>query len=178
MIRASIAAAAVLVLAALSGCTVQPLLATQEGVAGQQAAVANLSSIAVNPVSTRHAQQVRNHLIFLLHGGAAQPASPAYRLELGVTSTVASAAQVQVTTRDTEPTAGTVTLNGTYRLIDTATGLAAAQGRRQVTSAFDRPLQEFAVLRAERDAEDRSARELAELLRLAVSQDMARLGLR
>jgi len=49
-----------------------------------------------------------------------------------------------------------------------------ASGRRSISSSFDRPLQEFAAYRAQRDAEDRAARELADLLHLAVAQDLAR----
>ncbi|WEX11777.1 LPS assembly lipoprotein LptE [Chelativorans sp. AA-79] len=175
MIRAAAAAGAALMLAMASGCTVRPLLATQEGVPGRQT-TASLASVAVNPVSTRYAQEVRNELIFLLHGGAAQPVAPRYNLDLSVVLSVGSAAEVQ-RAHENEPTAGTVTLIATYRLTEAATGEPVAQGNRQVMSAFDRPLQEFAVLRAQRDAEDRAARELAELLRLAVAQDMARLNL-
>jgi LPS-assembly lipoprotein len=49
-----------------------------------------------------------------------------------------------------------------------------ASGRRQITSQYDIPNQEFAAYRAQRDAENRAARELAELVRLAVAQDLAR----
>ncbi|WP_309084166.1 LPS assembly lipoprotein LptE [Chelativorans sp.] len=176
MVRASTAIAAALMLAGVSGCTVQPLLATHVETFGR-ASTPSLSSIFVNPVATRYAQEVRNELIFLLNGGAGQPAAPRYKLDLSVALSVTSAAEIQIA-RENEPTAGTVTLTGIYRLTDAATGQPVAQGRRQVMSAFDRPLQEFAVLRAQRDAEDRAARELAEQLRLAVAQDMARLNLR
>ena len=52
---------------------------------------------------------------------------------------------------------------------DAVTGRAGGRGTRQVTASFDRSRQYFARLRAERDAEDRAARELAEALRLAVA---------
>ena len=54
------------------------------------------------------------------------------------------------------------------------TGKRIAAGKRNVSASFDRPRQEFARLRAERDAENRAARELAELLRLAIAQDMSK----
>jgi LPS-assembly lipoprotein len=50
-----------------------------------------------------------------------------------------------------------------------------ASGTRQFVSSYDVPRQEFAALRAKRDAENRAARELAELIRLAVAQDLTRL---
>lgn len=174
LIRASALAGALLALSLAAGCSVRPLLATQPG--GQDT-VADLSSVAVEPVDTRYAQEVRNQLIFLFRGGEAQPAAPRYTLALSVARTVTSAVQIQRGSEN-EPTAGTVTLAGSYRLTDAATGEAVAQGAREVSASFDRSRQEFAVLRAQRDAEDRAARELAELIRLAVAQDLVRLDAR
>src|SRR5690606_38368796 len=136
------------------------------------------------PVDTRHAQQVRNHLIFLFNGGSGQPAAPRYALRLEVTRFDERGAVVQVG-EDNEPSAGTLTLVADYVLTDLrgevtkdtgADGLVVTNGRRQIASAYDIPRQEYAALRAERDAEDRAARELAELLRLAIAQDLARMG--
>jgi LPS-assembly lipoprotein len=79
---------------------------------------------------------------------------------------------------DNEPSAGTVTLTADYVLTRKADGEVVATGRRQVSASFDRARQEFATLRAERDAQDRAARELAELLRLALAHDLERAGVR
>lgn len=173
LIRAVGMAAAVLMLAAVAGCTVRPLLATEPGVQNRTA----LSSISISPVNTRPAQEVRNHLIFLFGGGSGQPANPSRTLDLAVASRTSSAVQVQ-SGGENEPTAGMVTMTGTYTLKDAASGRVVANGQRQVSSAFDRPRQEFAVLRAERDAENRAARELAEFIQLSVAQDLARLDAR
>jgi len=159
----------------MSACTVRPLYSNAPLSAGSQVgAKAELASIAVKPVSTRYAQQVRNNLIFALTGGAGQPAAPVYSLDLGVTELVQSAALIQTTTNEDTPSAGTVTLTAAYTLTDAKTGTKVASGRRSISSSFDRPLQEFAAYRAQRDAEDRAARELADLLHLAVAQDLAR----
>lgn len=173
LIRVATIAAAALMLAVASGCTVRPLLASGPAV-GEQAA---LASVAVAPVGTRPAQEVRNHLIFLFGGGAGQPANPRYTLDLSATSRTSSAVQVQ-SGGENEPTAGMVTMTGTYSLKDASSGEVVADGRRQISAAFDRPRQEFAVLRAERDAQNRAARELAEFIQLAVAQDLARLDAR
>ncbi|MGO4832356.1 hypothetical protein AB4144_08685, partial [Rhizobiaceae sp. 2RAB30] len=116
---------------------------------------------------------VRNNLIFLLNGGAGQPSSPAYTLDLNVVRRVEVAATIQVTTTDDEPTASTVTMIGIYSLKKVGTGEVVAKGRREVMSSFDVPRQEFAAQRAQRDAENRSSRELAELLRMSIGQDIA-----
>lgn len=67
-----------------------------------------------------------------------------------------------------------MTLTGTYVITDIRTGKSVARGQRSVTASYDRPRQEFANVRAERDAQNRAARELAELLRLAIAQDMSK----
>ncbi|WP_217574029.1 LPS assembly lipoprotein LptE [Mesorhizobium sp. GbtcB19] len=163
-------------LALVSACTVRPLYSSQPLSAGSQLSPsAELASIAIKPVGTRYAQQVRNNLIFAFGQGSGEPASPAYTLDLGVTELVESAAIVQVQTEEDEPTAGTVTLTANYVLRDTA-GTVIAVGKRSVPSSFDRPLQEYAAYRAQIDAENRAARELADFLRLSIAQDLAKHG--
>ncbi|NUS18834.1 MAG: hypothetical protein HOQ25_03470 [Mesorhizobium sp.] len=163
-------------LALVSACTVRPLYSSQPLSLGSQLSPsAELASIAIKPVSTRYAQQVRNNLIFAFGQGSGEPASPAYTLDLGVTELVESAAIVQVQTEEDEPTAGTVTLTANYVLRDT-TGAVVAVGKRSIPSSFDRPLQEYGAYRAQIDAENRAARELADMLRLAIAQDLAKHG--
>jgi LPS-assembly lipoprotein len=163
-------------LAALaSACTVRPLYSDAPLSPGSTAsAQAELAAIDVKPVTTRYAQQVRNNLIFAFNGGKARTATPAYSLDLNVTELLESAANVQVATDVDQPTAGTVRLTSNYRLTDIKTGTLVAQGRRTMSASYDKPRQEFASYRAQLDAEDRAARELAELLNLAIAQDLAK----
>ncbi|TGQ74882.1 MAG: hypothetical protein E5V49_12190 [Mesorhizobium sp.] len=164
-------------LALVSACTVRPLYSNAPLSTGSGASAnSELASIAIKPVKTRYAQQVRNNLIFGFGRGAGEPASPAYSLDLGVTEAVESSALVQVGTDQDEPTAGSVTLAAGYTLSDTATGKVIAVGKRAITSSFDRPRQEFAAYRAQIDAENRAARELAEALQLSIAQDLVRHG--
>lgn len=161
----------------LSACTVRPLYSSAPLTAGSQVgAAAELASISIKPVKNRYAQQVRNNLIFALGQGAGEPASPVYSLELGVTELVESAAIVQTQTDEDEPTAGTVTLTANYVLTDARTGTKIATGKRSIASSFDKPREEFASYRAQIDAENRAARELADLLRLSVAQDLIKHG--
>lgn len=165
------AGAAMLVAA---GCTVTPLYGTGDGTGVAGTPSARLASVSVGQVNTREAQEVRNHLIFLLNGGAGDPASPAYLVELSVTSQTRAGSLVQIGTADREPTSGEVQMTAAYVLKNAADGTTVAEGRRIATAAFDRPRQEFAVDRAERDAQNRAARELAEMLRLALATDLAK----
>ncbi|ADV10334.1 hypothetical protein EN962_01725 [Mesorhizobium sp. M7A.F.Ca.CA.001.09.2.1] len=163
-------------LALVSACTVRPLYSSAPLSGSQASASAELALIGIKPVNTRYGQQVRNNLIFGFGRGAGEPASPAYSLNLGVTEAVESAALVQVGTDEDEPTAGSVTLTGSYTLADAKTGVVIASGKRSITSSFDRPRQEFAAYRAQIDAENRAARELAEALQLSIAQDLVRHG--
>lgn len=174
--RGLVLAGALVSLAAISACTVRPLYSDPGTVSGAQVNRAEgLNAIAIKPVKTRYAQQVRNNLIFGLNGGAGQPANPLYSLALDVTRRVTAAAIIQRVTED-EPTAGTLTLTSNYTLTDNKTGKVVATGKREVSSSFDYSRQEFASMRAVRNAEDRAARELAEMLRLAIASDLLKHG--
>ncbi|ESW86728.1 LPS assembly lipoprotein LptE [Mesorhizobium sp. M1060] len=163
--------------ALVSACTVRPLYSSAPLSAGSTvSASAELASIAVKPVKTRYAQQVRNNLIFAFGQGAGETTAPVYMLDLGVTELVESAAVVQIQTDEDEPTAGTVTLTANYVLTDARTGVVIATGKRSIPSSFDKPTQEFASYRAQLDAENRAARELAEMVSLSVAQDLVRHG--
>ncbi|WP_378947138.1 LPS assembly lipoprotein LptE [Mesorhizobium sp. ANAO-SY3R2] len=158
-----------------SACTVRPLYSDGPVSAGVETGTATqLASINIKPVNTRYAQEVRNHLIFIFNGGAGQPAAAPYSMDLAVVERNEQLLYARVTTRDDEPTAGTMTLTATYVVTDIKTGKEIAKGKRSVSSAYDRPRQEFARWRAERDAENRAARELAEMLQLAIAQDMSK----
>ena len=164
-------------LALVSACTVRPLYSNQPLVQGSNVGTAAaLSSIAIKPIGTRYGQQVRNNLIFSFGQNANEPKAPVYTLDLGVTELVESAALVQVQTDEDEPTAGTVTLTANYVLRDASTGAVLAVGKRSIPSSYDVPRQEFAAYRAQIDAENRAARELADLLRLAIAQDLIKHG--
>ncbi|MGL4489084.1 MAG: LPS assembly lipoprotein LptE [Rhizobiaceae bacterium] len=173
--RKATIAVSVLLAIGVSGCQVRPLYSDASPSASGVSTPAALKSVAVTEAKTRYGQEVRNQMIFLLGGGAGEASSPAYNLELGVTEQVISSASVQVDTSQTgQPTAGGVVLTSLYVLKDNATGAVKSSGKRTVTASFDRPTQQFASLRAQRDAENRAARELAELVYLAVAADLSK----
>ena len=157
----------------VGGCTVQPLYGNVSSVT-PGVADARIASIYIAEVDTRDAQEVRNHLIFLLNGGAGQPDNPQYRMILKVTKRSASTVTLQSASGDNEPTAGSVRLIGRYRLKDTETDKTVIEGERSATAFFDRPRQLFAESRAKRDAVDRAAREVAEFIRLDMMMELKR----
>jgi LPS-assembly lipoprotein len=125
-----------------------------------------LASVSVGPVSDRVAQQVRNHLVFLLYGGGAGPTAPAYDLELSVQR---SAIGVFINSVSNTPTAGNMRVTVSYVLKDAKSQKVLKKGSRVAVAAYDQPSQEFTKLRSARDAENRAAKAAAEL----VDQDIA-----
>jgi LPS-assembly lipoprotein len=152
----------------LSGCLYRPLYGT--GSYAPDASAYALQQIYVPEVDTRVAQQVRNRLIFLFEGGKGS-GEPIYELRLRVTS-VNSVFAASREARDN--TAGAITVNAAYELVDARTRAPIAKGSRSATASYDRTAQNFANDRALRDAEDRAAHEAAEAIRLAVAGILTR----
>lgn len=171
--RMAVLAAVLAGLAAAAGCTVRPLYGDATSAIGAQGlASSRLAMVEVKAEDNRAGQEVRNHLIFLFGGGKGQPANPAYHLELKTTASHSRAATIETRRVALEPTSGIVTVRSTYRLTDARSGAIISSGLRSVQAPYDIPIQEFAALRARRDAENRASRELAELLRLVVAQEL------
>lgn len=152
----------------LSACQFQPLYGTNSS------SNAQLTNIAVGEVDTRTGQQVRNHLLFLLNGGNA-PIEPGYRAELRISSTNKTLANVSDLQ---DRTTGSIEISVSYSLIDLVTTKSVASGKRRAKAAYDRTGQSFANSRAERDAENRAAKEAAEAIRFALASDLSRIGRR
>lgn len=174
--RAAAIAFMLAALAAAAGCTVQPLYGeTTSSIDGRTVTDnSRLSLVTIPPLGNRVGQEVRNQLIFLMSGGKGLPADPAYRLDLGVSALASSAVTIETGRRAFEPTSGIMIVSGDYRLSDARTGKLISAGRRAAQASYDIPAQEFAALRARRDAENRAGRELAEILRLVVAQELER----
>ena len=152
----------------LGGCQFQPLYADRSGTIQSGP---NLSSVSVSQVNTRVAQQVRNHLIFLMHGGAPS-VEKTHEARIRVSWSNKQLASIQGVQ---DSTSGRVTVTASYSLIELATGTAVSFGKRRAFASYDRTGQVFANERAERDAENRAAKEAAEALRLAIAADLSKL---
>lgn len=149
----------------LAGCQVRPLYSTAAGTEGK------LASVSISEATSRVEQQVRNDLVFFFGGGAGEAQNAVYHLEMDVN--VRTIGVLNDAARDTAR-AGRVTVSADYNLTKADTGETLASGKRSAVAMVDFPTQEFAKLRAIRDAENRSARELAELIRADVASALAR----
>jgi LPS-assembly lipoprotein len=159
---------AVLILAAaatLAGCQVRPLYSSTSGTPQK------LAAIKFSAADDRIEQVVRNQLIFLTTGGAGEAAKADYQLTMNVTSTRADILDDQISVGVTP---GRVTVSATYTLTQISDGKVLKTATRAVTSLVDIGNQQFAKLRAYRDAEDRAGRELAEFIRADIAAVLGR----
>lgn len=140
----------------LAGCQARPMYAESTGI------VAKMSSISYAPAGDRITQQVRNNLVFLTGGGAGEPADAAYEVRLNASSSMTNILDEQ---SYTGPIPGRVTVTADYALVRKSDGQVLRVAKRRVTAAIDLPSQEFAKIRAIRDAENRASREVAEFIR-------------
>lgn len=150
---------------ALTSCQVRPL---HDGSAGR---AENLGSITYSQADSRVGQEVRNHLVFLTGGGAGEPANPQYKVDMKVESRTMG---VLLEQSSDVPKAGRVIVSADYTLMRISDGTVLRTGRRQIVAPVDYPEQEFAKLRAIRDAEDRGAHQLAELIRADIATIVGR----
>lgn len=157
----------------LQACTVQPLNATQSNIGNTNAGLSQttadvLSRMEVAKVNSRIGQQVRNALLFRLNGGQMKEGG-----HLKVNLAIHSSAQtLAVETNELAPTSARLELTGNYTIVDKRDGSTVGTGQRKAIAAYDLTPQSFANERAYRDAQDRSAKALAEQLRLAIAQDI------
>src|SRR5690606_41378163 len=113
-------------------------------------------------------------LICMFGRGRARPAGAACWLVLDTAVARCVPATIGSGRVGLEPTSGIGTVRAGYTLAEAGRGKPLASGTRSVQAPYDIPVQDFAAERAARDAENRAARELAELLRLVVGQELAR----
>ena len=151
--------------AGLAGCQVQPLYAEKSNVPRA------MTTVGFSEVDTRVGQEVRNRLVFLASGGAGEPANREYEVVLDVKT---RAVGVLIDSTTDTPSAGRIIVNVGYVMKRAMTGEIVKAGHRSVTAIVDYSAQEFAKIRAIRDAENRAAREVAELVRLDLAGYLAR----
>jgi LPS-assembly lipoprotein len=153
----ALAALALAALIALPGCTVRPLYATTPtGAGGPQA---DLPAIDVQTPITRTEQVYRNNLLFGLSGGADAP-SPRYGLVYRMT---VREQEIGVERGTGTPNLYQLTGGVSFLLKEIATGESLFGASVTSLDTYTRSSQNFANIRARRDAEERLAKALAQL---------------
>lgn len=151
--------------ALVSACQVRPLYGTSTMTAQ------HMASVSFSDARGRVEQVVRNQLIFLTSGGAGEAEKPEYSVTF---SAVSSVNKVLLIDSSDTARAAQVTVSGTYKLVRNSDQQVLKSGNRSATAIMDYSIQEFANVRAIRDAEDRAAKELAELIRADLAIALSR----
>lgn len=165
LLRLAALAGGVMALVTLGGCQVKPLYATDSGT--QQA----MAAIDFSEADDRVELEVRNNLVFLAGGGAGEPVDPLYDVDFNITTRYIG---VLLDLKTDLPRAGRVELRADFTLKRHGTEEILRTGKRRAVALVDYPTQEFAKIRATRDAENRAARELAELMRADIASWLGR----
>jgi LPS-assembly lipoprotein len=156
---------AVVALAALTAGCFQPMYA--EHADGTPGLREKLMGVEIPPVNkpngspeARVGVEIRNSLAFKLYGSATGM-PPTHRLELRFTD---SRSSLLVDVNTGLPTTETVGIDAQFNLIEIATGKSVMTGTTFSRASYDLPgsYQRFSRQRAERDAEDRAAEEIAD----------------
>lgn len=141
----------------LAGCGFRPTYANRGP--GESSTRSELRAVHITPPIDRVEQEVRNHLLFAFGQTTETPAAAAaYTLSLRTSSSVADS----IVSRGGLTRAQTLFLEVSYTLTEPGTEEPLVNGRATSQAAFDIFDQQFANLRARMDAENRTAKEVAE----------------
>jgi LPS-assembly lipoprotein len=157
----SSAFAAVLIGAAslgLTGCGFQPLYGGST--VGGARLPELMKTVDVTPVPGRVGQKVRNELIFENTGGG-YAAPTRYRLDIAIKERVID----QLVQISGDATSQVFELQATFKLVNAANGQVMLQGQAMSRAPYNRYQEIFANVRARYDAENRTARTVAESIK-------------
>lgn len=161
---AALALGSVLLAGTLGGCQVRPLYGSlaATGVNGGVPVQDELAAIDIDPISgyTRStaARELFNELTFNFERGTTT-APKKYRLKVLIN---VSSAEVGVERLADVPAAYTMTMNSSFVLSDLSTDATLMTGKSFASASYDFSDQRFANQRAERDAEERVAKAVAD----------------
>jgi LPS-assembly lipoprotein len=154
----------------LGGC-LQPVHGTRLA-NGQSATSAQLAQVNVDRIDGYLGYQLKAELDFLLTGGGTPIQNGRYLLKVKAQQSKASSIIDASTGR---AQIATLQIEAVYVLIDQRQdGKIKTSGKTFASASFDRSQMRFATLRAERDAEERVAKSLAERLRIIITTALAR----
>ncbi len=138
----------------LAGCGFQPLYGDKDyGAAGGQ----DLATVKVNTIPDRNGQILHNFLLDRInpHG---RPGSPLYSLDIQLTEQKSNVGII----KDSTATLGQLANSANYTLYDLRKKSPVHSGRSRSFTSYQIVQSQFATLAAEKDARERTLRELAE----------------
>ena len=151
---------------ALAACGFHPLYGTEGELPANIAA--ELAGIRIATLEGRVGQVLRNDLLDRVTP-LGEPAAPNYLLTIALTESKEGLA-IQ---RDATVTRFNLTLSANYVLRHPVTGVPRVSGTVRATASYNVVRSDFANVIAERDAEDRAARVLADELKTRLAVEFA-----
>ncbi len=173
---ASLVLAATLFLG-VSGCF-RPVYGPTASGAPVEAVIATIEVGSIGTSSQRQefGHALRSELIFALDGSGRTTEAKRYRLTATVSDGLTTPLVSSATGR---AVSATITATASWTIQDAQTGETVFSGSAEGAASYDRTVQRFATLRAQRDAEMRLAKQLSEQIagRVAIDIRVARLEL-
>jgi LPS-assembly lipoprotein len=165
-VGASLLASALL----LAGC-VQPVYAPGNMAVTGGSVRSALAAVEVPMIPDRLGHTLRNELVFLLEGRGGEQEPKRYRLLVSATESLSTTIVNSAVQRSD---AAMVQATANYRLLSLADNRQIASGTVSTFATYERSPQRFASLRGARDAQQRVARQLAELMHTELAARLAR----
>lgn len=149
----------------LAGC-LQPLY----GSATYSSVQPTLANVKVAEIQGHIGYQLQSELQFQLNNGT-PPAQPEYVLTVRPSGTPGA---VIVDSLASRPQTMTYPVQANYTLVSSKDGKVLSTATAKTTVSYDRDPQRYATIRAERDAEIRAAKLLAEQIKVRIISDLAK----
>lgn len=155
MLRAALMAAVLLPgLAACGGGSFKPMYAAQSG----SSLSSKMSQVSITTIPGRVGQQLRNELIFRATGGGGKATETAFRLDIVVRQRLSS----QLVNIEGNAETQIYHIDADFQLTDTRANKVVFKGQSFGRAGFQRFQTIYANVRAKRDAENRTARTIAQ----------------
>jgi len=140
-------------LSALAGCGFAPLYAERENGAAEQ----ELASVKINTIPDRNGQMLHNLLLDRMNAKG-RPGAPLYSLDIQLTEQKANVGII----KDSSATLAQLASTANYTIYDLKERKVLQSGRSRSFTSYNILQSDFATLSAEKDARERTLRELAD----------------
>lgn len=167
ILRASLRVFSLLVLAGGLTACFQPVHGTR---IGNSTVSSELAQVSIAPIDGGYLGYALKTELEFLFGNGVIAQNPRYVLTVKAAQSKSSTI---IDVAASRPQSVAVQAEAIYELRDTRTGTIRASGKTFGSANYDRSGQRFATIRAQRDAEERLGKALAERLRILVSAGLA-----
>ena len=160
-----VAVALILVAGALAGCGFKPLYGQGEG----SVSARELDTVQVEHLRDREGQMLRT-LLMQRFNPDGRRAAVQYKLSVNLQQSISNLG----VRRDATATRANLSLTATFRLVETANGKTAFNGKSAITVSYNILDDRFATVAAQQNALERALRVIADNIKIRVSAYLTR----